>query len=143
MFRAQGLQAALGFSTRLGSQPEKKTNKRMEGFHVDDSANCSVGVIAGSFAGLALQPIMGLLPKRGARVGGRGVARTASGRAAVKERKTSCYLVICRMVGPPGPAILRSCRGPTSARTSFRKTRLAKIPFRVVQQVWHSITGAS
>src|ERR1700693_2748696 len=55
-----------------------------EGSYVDDFAYCSCSVVARCFADLALQPLMGLLPQRWTRAGGRCVTCAASGRAVVK-----------------------------------------------------------
>jgi hypothetical protein len=56
------------------------------GFHVNDSAYCACAVIAWGSAGLAVQQVMGVLPQRRTRLGGRGLTCAARGRTAVKPR---------------------------------------------------------
>ena len=53
---------------------------------VDDFTYRSGAAVGGSSAGLALQQIVGLLPKRWAWLGGRGFTSAAACRAAVKPR---------------------------------------------------------
>jgi len=55
------------------------------GFHVDDSAYCGCAVVVGGSAGLAVQQIMGILPQRRTRLGGRGPTCTACGRTALRS----------------------------------------------------------
>jgi hypothetical protein len=53
------------------------------GFHVDDSTYSSCAVVGWCAAGLALQPIVGLLPQRRPWLGGSGFTRAAVGGEAV------------------------------------------------------------
>ena len=53
------------------------------GFDVDDSACCSRAAVGRGSAGLAVQQVMGLLPKRRTGLGSRDLACTVSGRATV------------------------------------------------------------
>jgi len=56
------------------------------GFHVDDPTYCSGLVIGRSLTRLALQQIVGILPKWWAWAGGRGVTRVVARRAALNSR---------------------------------------------------------
>jgi hypothetical protein len=55
----------------------------VEGFNVNDSAYSSGAVVGRSATGLALQPIVGLLPQRRPWLGGSGFTRAAVGRATL------------------------------------------------------------
>jgi|HubBroStandDraft_6_1064221.scaffolds.fasta_scaffold364887_2 hypothetical protein len=79
------------------------------GFHVDDSTCRACAVVAGGSADLAVQQIVGLLPQRRTRLGGRGLACVACGRTAIKPRgldpftEKSAFKI--GMAGASGPAI--------------------------------------
>jgi hypothetical protein len=80
------------------------------GFHVDDSTCRACAVVAGSSADLAVQQIVGLLPQRRTRFGGRGLACVACGRTAVKSGASIRFpeagaFVMMGMAGASGPAI--------------------------------------
>jgi len=55
------------------------------GFHVVNSTDRACGVVAWGAADLAVQQIVGLLPQRWTRLGGRGLTRAAPGRTAVRS----------------------------------------------------------
>jgi hypothetical protein len=60
---------------------------------------------------MAVQQVMGVLPQRRTRFGGRGLAFTACGRTAIKpvtwiSHPEAGAFVIWRMAGASGPAIL-------------------------------------
>jgi len=55
------------------------------GFHVDDSTDRAGAVVAWGSADLAVQQIVGLLPQRRTRFGGRGLTCTACGRTTLKS----------------------------------------------------------
>jgi len=69
-------------------------NDDLEGLDVDDSACSSRAAVSRGSAGVAVQQIMGLLPKRRTGVGSRDLACTASGRATV-----DCQLLLAVIEG--------------------------------------------
>jgi len=156
------------FQPRKLRTRNKNCNRMIGGFYVNDPVNCACGVIARSAPGLAVQQILGLLPKWRIGSGGSGRTCAASSRAALKGSGAPARLfgkLAPRTLMVVGLSLQRLQNAAYQSHTAlpagnpqqfFARSSLRNFPLprskptdlsiyftRPVQQVSYSITGAS